>query len=166
MQGKASKRSEPQFRVGDSVAVLFGPQYVAGEILEDRGPLGNYDRRLYRVRINAGQEDELSLDVLEEEIVSRDQNAAFVQTPGLRQEFEVTYDRQRKSNQWSATTKRGTLYRGIKAKVPSRYSTGRWEEGTHERRGPRHRPPSSWKSRPHHVAISRGPHPTGGLADP
>jgi hypothetical protein len=100
---------------------------VAGEILEDRGPLGGYGRRIYRVRINAGQEDESSFEIPEEDIESRDQDGDTVQTPGLRQEFDITYIRRRKTNEWTATTKRGQLYRGVKAKGAVGYTTGRWE---------------------------------------
>jgi|SRR5271157_783086 len=80
------KKRVPRFRVGDPVRFLYGTEKVAGEILEDRGPLGDYGRRLYRVRINAGQEDESSFEIPEEDIENRDQDANNVQTPGLRQE--------------------------------------------------------------------------------
>ncbi len=121
------KKRAPRFHVGDPVRFLYGTEKVAGEILEDRGPLGDYGRRLYRVRINAGQEDESSFEIPEEVIESRDQDANSVQTPGLRQEFNITYIRTPKSNKWTATTKRGLLYPGVKAKGAVGYTTGRWE---------------------------------------
>ncbi len=125
------KKRAPRFRVGDPVKFLYGTDKVAGEILEDRGPLGDYGRRLYRVRINGGQEDESSFEIPEEDIESRDAENATLQTPGLRQEFDVIYIRKPKTNKWRATTKRGQLFSGIKAKGAVGYTTGRWE-GEHE----------------------------------
>ena len=121
------KKRAPRFRVGDPVSFLYGTEKVAGEIVEDRGPLGDHGRRLYRVRINAGQEDESSFEIPEEVIESRDRDANSVQTPGLRQEFNITYIRKQKTNKWTATTKRGLLYPGVKAKGAVGYRTGRWE---------------------------------------
>ncbi len=121
------KKRSPRFRVGDPVKFLYGIDKVAGEILEDRGSLGDYGRRLYRVRINAGQEDESSFEIPEEDIESRDPENTTVQTPGLRQEFDITYIRKQKTNEWTATTKRGQLYSGVKAKGAVGYTTGRWE---------------------------------------
>ncbi len=121
------KKRAPRFRVGDPVRFLYGIEKVAGEIVEDRGPLGDFGRRLYRVRINAGQEDESSFEIPEEDLESRDPDTASVQTPGLRQEFDVTYVRQRNTNKWTATTKPGQLYQGVKAKGAIGYTTGRWE---------------------------------------
>lgn len=121
------KKRAPRFHVGDPVTFLYGPEKVAAEIVEDRGPLGEYGRRLYRVRINAGQEDESSFEIPEEDIESRDLDANTVETPGLRQEFDITYNRRQKTNEWTATTKRGHLYRGVKAKGAIGYTTGRWE---------------------------------------
>jgi len=121
------KKRAPRFHVGDPVSFLYGTENVAGEIVEDRGPLGDYGRRLYRVRINAGQEDESSFEIPEEVIESRGQDANTIQTPGLRQEFSTTYLRRQKTNRWTATTKRGQLYSGIKAKGAVGYTTGRWE---------------------------------------
>ena len=121
------KKRSPRFRVGDPVKFLYGIDKVAGEILEDRGPLGDYGCRLYRVRINVGQEDESSFEIPEEDIESRDPENTTVQTPGLRQEFDITYIRKQKTNKWTATTKRGQLYQGVKAKGAVGYTTGRWE---------------------------------------
>ncbi len=122
-----SKKRAPRFRVGDPVSVLYGPQWVAGEIVEDRGLLGGYRRRLYRVRINAGREDESTFEIPEEVIESRDPDANTVQAPGLRQEFDITYIRRQKANEWTASTERGRLYQGVKAKGAVGYSTGLWE---------------------------------------
>jgi hypothetical protein len=83
------KKRAPRFHVGDPVSFLYGTEKVAGEILEDRGPLGVYGRRLNRVRINAGQEDESSFEIPEEVIESRDQDSNTVQTRGLRQEYSA-----------------------------------------------------------------------------
>ena len=126
------KKRPPRFRVGDSVSVLFGPQWVAGEIVEDRGGLGDYGRRLYRVRINRGQDDELAFELPEEDIESSDDIGALAQTPGIRQEFIVTYARGAMANEWTATMKLGRLYRGIRASGAIGYTTVRWEK---ERQG-------------------------------
>jgi hypothetical protein len=121
------KKRPSRFRVGDPVRFLYGLEKVAGEIIEDRGRLGQYGRRLYRVRINAGREDESSFEIPEEDIESRDQDTHARQTPGLRQEFKITYTRRPKTNQWTATVKRGLLYPGVKAKGAVLYTTGMWQ---------------------------------------
>ena len=121
------KKRPPRFRVGDSVSFLFGPQKVAGEILEDRGPLGDFGRRLYRVRINTGRDDELSFEVPEEDLEKRDRNSNIVDSPGLRQEVSVTYVRKQNKNEWTAMTKLGQLFTGVKAKGAVGYSTAKWE---------------------------------------
>jgi hypothetical protein len=87
------RKRAPRFRAGDSVTFLFGPQKVAGEIVEDRGPLGVYGRRLYRVRIKRPDEDETTFEIPEEDIESPEELATQPETPGLRQEFDVIYVR-------------------------------------------------------------------------
>ena len=75
-----------------------------------------------------GQEDESSFEIPEEDIESRDPENTTVQTPGLRQEFDVIYIRKPKANRWTATTeRRGLLYSGVKAKGAVGYTTARWE---------------------------------------
>ncbi len=122
-----AKKRPPRFRVGDPVSVLFGPQWVAGEIVEDRGPLGDYRRRLYRVRINGGQEDEYAFEVPEENIKSSAETGELADTPGIRQEFIFSYLRGTTANEWTATIKRGRLYRGIRASGAVGYATVRRE---------------------------------------
>jgi hypothetical protein len=121
-----AKKRAPRFRVGDPVRFLYGNEKVAGEILEDRGPLGEYGRRLYRVRINAGRDDESSFEIPEEDIERREQGTNADESPGLRQEFTVRYVRSEKTNQWTASTKRGQLFRGMKAKGAVGYATARY----------------------------------------
>ena len=121
------KKRAPRFRVGDVVAFLYGPQKVPGEIVEDRGPLGVYGHRIYRVRIDREQEDTRTLEVLEDNIEGPWTTENEKQTPGTRQEFDVTYIRTKKTNSWTAWTKRGKLYKGVKAKGAVGYTTGRWE---------------------------------------
>jgi hypothetical protein len=121
------KKRPPRFRVGDVVAFLYGPQTVPGEIVEDRGPLGVYGRRLYRVRIDRGQGDTTTFEISEEDIEGPWHSENHEETPGTRQEFDVTYIRTRKTNSWTASTKRGKLYKGVKAKGAVGYATGRWE---------------------------------------
>ena len=47
--------------------------------------------------------------------------------PPARQEFDVTYVRKPDSSRWTATTRRGQLRSGIKAKGAVGYTTGKWE---------------------------------------
>jgi hypothetical protein len=122
-----AKERKPRFRVGDVVAFLYGPQKVPGEIVEDRGPLGVYGRRLYRVRIDRGHDDTTILEIPEEEIEGPWNSEDQEETPGIRQEFDVTYIRTKKTSSWTASTKRGRLYKGLKAKGAVGYTTGRWE---------------------------------------
>ena len=129
------RKRAPRFRVGDGVVFLYGPQNVAGEIVEDRGPLGDYGRRLYRVRINRGEEDETTFEIPEEDIRVPEQFATQQETPGLRQEFDVTYIRIRNTNKWIATTRRGALYTGVRAKGAVAYTTGKWEGDDEENHG-------------------------------
>jgi hypothetical protein len=121
------KMRAPRFRVGDVVAFLYGPQKVPGEIVEDRGPLGVYGRRLYRVRIDRGEDDTTTFEIPEEDIDGPWRPENLNETPGARQEFDITYIRGKKTNSWIASTKRGKLYRGVSAKGAVGYTTGRWE---------------------------------------
>ena len=113
------KKRAPRFHVGDPVTFLYGPEKVAAEIVEDRGPLGEYGRRLYRVRINAGQEDESSFEIPEEDIESRDLDANTVETPGLRQEFDITYNRRQRRTSGRRRQSAVTCIEELKRKVPS-----------------------------------------------
>lgn len=121
------KKRAPRFHVGDVVAFLYGPQKVPGEIVEDRGPLGVYGHRIYRVRIDQGQEDATTLEVAEENIEGPWCAENYEEARGTRQEFDVTYIRTKKTNSWTASTKRGKVYRGLRAKGAVGYTTGRWE---------------------------------------
>jgi hypothetical protein len=126
-QMSTGRKRAPRFRVGDGVRFLYGPEKVAGEILEDRGSLGEYGRRLYRVRINRGEEDERTFEIPEEDIEVLEPLAIQQETPGLRQEFDVTYTRVANTNRWIATARRGKMYRGVRAKGAVSYTTGKWE---------------------------------------
>jgi hypothetical protein len=121
------RKRPPRFRAGDHVVFLYGPQKVAGEIVEDRGPLGDYGRRLYRVRINRGEEDENTFEIMEEDIEVPNQSGSQPETAGLRQEFDVTYIRRDETNHWKATTTQGRLYKGVKARGAVGYTTARRE---------------------------------------
>jgi len=122
-----AKKRAPRFRVGDHVAILYGPQKVAGEIVEDRGQLGEYGRRLYRVRIHLEQDSPTTFEIPEEDIEDPEPPADNAETPGLRQEFEVVYSRIKKTDSWTARTKPGNLHKGVKAKGAVGYTTGKWE---------------------------------------
>ncbi len=124
-----SKRA-PRFRVGDSVMFLYGPQHVAGEIVEDRGLLGRPGQRFYQVIMNRGEEDETTVELPEEGMDVLDRHAIQQETPGLRQEFDITYTRPKNSNEWTATTKRGKLFKGIRAKGAVGYTTAMREGET------------------------------------
>ena len=124
-----AKKRAPRFHVGDIVAFLYGPQKVPGEIVEDRGPLGVYGRRIYRVRIDRGEDDATTLEIPEEDIEGPWRTEDQEQSPGIRQEFDVTYVRTKKTNAWSSSIKRGRLYNGVRAKGAVGYTTGRWEGG-------------------------------------
>jgi hypothetical protein len=121
------KKRPPRFRVGDVVAFLYGPQMVPGEIVEDRGPLGVYGRRLYRVRIDSGEDHTTTFEIPEEHIDGLWRSEHHKESPGIRQEFDVTYVRTKKPNSWTASTKQGRLYKGVKAKGAVTYTTGKWE---------------------------------------
>jgi hypothetical protein len=127
-----AKKRPPRFRVGDKVVFLYGPQKVTGEIVEDRGLLGEYGRRLYRVRINFGEgEDQGTFEIPEEDLEIPTRNLFEADSPGMRQEFDVTYRRVGNSNHWIASTRRGKLYKGVRAKGAISYTTPHWE-GQHE----------------------------------
>jgi hypothetical protein len=124
------KKRPPRFRVGDGVSLLFGTQKVDGEVLEDRGNLGVFGRRLYRVRINRGREDERTFEVQEEDLENLGEPPDQPDAPGLRQELAVAYTRIRDTNRWTATTERGQLYRGVRAKGVIGYATAKWSGET------------------------------------
>lgn len=48
---KSTKQPKPRFRVGDWVAVLYGPKMVLAQVVEDRGPLAA-GKQVYRIRID------------------------------------------------------------------------------------------------------------------
>jgi hypothetical protein len=122
-----AKKQSPRFHVGDVVAFLYGPQKVPGEILEDRGPLGLYGHRIYRVRLDRGQEDAATLEVPESNILGPWLPMYQDETPGNRQEFNVTYTRKGNTRSWSSSVNRGRLYKGIRAKGAVGYTNGEWE---------------------------------------
>ena len=177
----AERKRAPRFRVGDGVMLLYGPQKVVGEIVEDRGSLGEYGRRLYRVRINRGEDDETTFEIPEEDMEVSEQVAARQESPGLRQEIDVIYTRIANTNRWKTNTRRGELYRGVKAQGAVGYTTGRWEgeKEAEENRGivtvlleceptmcdPRSRAlPTAWRkltnrARPLADRVFRGRHP-------
>lgn len=129
------KRRPPRFRVGDAVEVLYGPQKVEGDILEDRGPLGEFGRRLYRIRINRGREDEATFEIPEEDLEEAGTSKGD-EKAGPRREIDVVYSRRRGTNDWKAETTWGPLYKGVKARGAVAYSTGRWDgqrEGEEDR---------------------------------
>jgi hypothetical protein len=62
-------RKSQRIRVGEHVRVLFGPNPLVGEVVEDRGNLGVGGRQIVRVRI-AMRDDEppLELEIPAEEV--------------------------------------------------------------------------------------------------
>jgi hypothetical protein len=119
------KKRRPRFRVGNVVSFLYGPQRVSAEIIEDRGQLGVYGHRIYRVRVNFDCAESMTFELDEEDMDDPAQVTANG-TPGPRQEFKVTYTRRGKTNVWTATTNRGKLHNGMKAKGAVAYRTGSW----------------------------------------
>ncbi len=64
----SSTKSAPKFRVGDWVSLLYGPQRVLAEVVEDRGPLGVRGGRLYRIRPNLDHEESATFEVPEDDL--------------------------------------------------------------------------------------------------
>jgi hypothetical protein len=120
------KKRRPRFRIGDVVSFLYGPQRVSGEIIEDRGQLGEFGRRLYRVRVEFDHDESMTLELPEEDMDDPAQVPADG-TAGMRQEFKVTYMRRDRSNNWIARTTLGRLYKGMRAKGAVGYTIGSWE---------------------------------------
>ena len=58
----------PAFRVGDWVALLYGPRKVLAEVVEDRGRIGVRKRRLYRIRLDIGEGEPTMFEVPEEQL--------------------------------------------------------------------------------------------------
>jgi hypothetical protein len=121
------KKQAPRFHVGEVVAFLYGPQKVPGEILEDRGQLGLYGHRIYRIRLDRGEEDAGTLEVPESNILGPWLPAYQDEAPGNRQEFNVTYTRKGHTRSWTASVNSGRLYKGIRAKGAVGYTVGGWE---------------------------------------
>lgn len=65
---KTAKKSPPKFRVGDWVALLYGPRTVLAQVIEDRGPLGVRGRRLYSICLDPGKGEATTLEVPEEDL--------------------------------------------------------------------------------------------------
>ena len=121
------KKRAPRFRVGETVKFLYGTDKVAGEILEDRGPLGDYGRRLYRVRSTRDRKTS-HLSRSRKKIL----RAVTHKTPqsnhldcGRNSISSISESRRRTSG--PRRQKRGQLYSGVKAKGAVGYTTGRWE---------------------------------------
>ena len=53
MKGKRTKQRKRRPAVGDTVSFDFSGIPLTGVIVEDRGPLGIKERRLFGIRINA-----------------------------------------------------------------------------------------------------------------
>jgi hypothetical protein len=60
------RKRAAQFRVGDWVTLLYGPQRVLAQVVEDRGPLGVNRRRLYRIRLGQDPGEAGTFEVREE----------------------------------------------------------------------------------------------------
>jgi hypothetical protein len=117
------KKRRPRFRIGDVVSFLYGPQRVSGEIIEDRGQLGEFGRRLYRVRFDFDHDDSMTIELPEEDMDDPARVPADG-TAGIRQELNVTYLRRDRTNNWTATTTLGRSYKGVKAKGAVAYTIG------------------------------------------
>lgn len=69
MSRKQRTRAKDELEVGDAVKVAFGGRQVMGTIIEDRGYIGVRGRRMVRVRISLGPDDEIAFDLPAEELV-------------------------------------------------------------------------------------------------
>jgi hypothetical protein len=58
------------FHVGDRVQLRFGPKFVTGTIVEDRGFIGVGGRRLWTVTAEFDQTNTLVMEVPEEELTT------------------------------------------------------------------------------------------------
>jgi hypothetical protein len=52
-----ANKPRQRFKVGDWVSLDYGPRRVYSRVIEDRGPIGVNQRRLYRIRLFEGSED-------------------------------------------------------------------------------------------------------------
>src|SRR5579883_3499141 len=122
----AIRKRKPRFRVGDPVSFLYGPRWVSGKVIEDRGPLGAYGRRIYLVQAAIGQDEPTKkFEVPEDNLEEPSQAGGNEEEPGTRVEYSVTYVRQGGSSVWRPTIKRGRMYQGVKAQGAVAYSTAR-----------------------------------------
>lgn len=69
MSAKRRKRTKEELKVGDAVKVKFGGSEVMATIIEDRGNIGIRGRRMVRIRISFGPDDEIAFDLPAEELV-------------------------------------------------------------------------------------------------
>ena len=122
-----AKKMKPRFKVGDRVSFLYGPRQVNGEIVEDRGPLGAFGRRMFLVRADVSPEQETAFEIPEDNLEDFSQESVDSASPGRRVEFSVAYTRLGTSRQWRATVKRGRVYPGMKARGAVAYTAARWE---------------------------------------
>jgi hypothetical protein len=58
------------FHVGDRVRLRFGPKFVTGTIVEDRGFIGVGGRRLWTIQAEFDQTNTLVMEVPEEELTA------------------------------------------------------------------------------------------------
>jgi hypothetical protein len=133
----AITKRKPRFRVGDPVSFLHGLSWAAGEVIEDRGPLGAHGRRIYLVQAVIGQDTPTTFEVPEDNLEETSQAGKNEKEPGTRVEYSVTYVRQGGSSVWRPTVKREREYPGVKAKGAVGYTASRWENETltDEKRG-------------------------------
>jgi hypothetical protein len=62
----SARKQFPKFRVGDWVALSYGPQGVLAQVIEDRGTFGLDRHRLYRVRLGPEREEADRFEIGEE----------------------------------------------------------------------------------------------------
>lgn len=122
-----TKKMKPRFQVGDQVSFLYGPRQVNGKVVEDRGPLGAFGRRMFLVRADLGAEQEATFEIPEDNLKDFSREIVESSSSGSRVEFIVTYTRLGTSRLWRATVKRGRVYQGMKAKGAVAYTTARRE---------------------------------------
>ncbi len=135
----SATKSVPRFRVGEWVMFPFGTRKVLAKVIEDRGPIGYRGRRLYGVRLDRDDPDPMTTEVPEENLEAAPGEILTPEAAGERDisteywsphEFDITYVRQGKTNNWTVLTKVAPAIVGVEARGPLGFSTARWESGS------------------------------------
>jgi hypothetical protein len=102
-----------RFKVGDWVTYPGGFRKVLAQVAEDRGPVGMQGRRLYQLRIDAGEEGGTTIEMPEAdlELPPAITSADAARKNGLstqnwpRQGFHIAYEQKSDTNVWRVSLK-------------------------------------------------------------